>query len=183
MPSVNYIDNAIIFLVKWIRKVLVIEEGNNISVMQSNQNIPRRKLPYIVVHNPPISNNLSSSGNWDNRTDVDGNMEYVIKYEAMIRIEEVGSNGGLLNILLEYQNRQDIKDFWRANNISFLRNEAITDVSDIIENSTEKRAIMDIAIIYTNTTVDENGDTIKRSYNPGYIETVDLEGTYNGTVN
>lgn len=171
------------FLYSWIYKILIDEENINVRIIKGNQNAPRPKLPYIVIHDPPISSNKIGLGNWDGKVDIDGNMEYIIHFRSSIRIEEVGGNGNYLNLLLEYQNRQDIKDFWRDNNISLMSNESIVDVTDITENIIEKRVMMDIFILYTNTTIDENGNTIKKSYQPGFIQTAELEGIYTGKQN
>lgn len=165
--TINEIEK---FLYDWINLILNTEQSFGIEIIRGNRNAPRPDLPYIVIHDPPITNRKTSRGNWESTTDEFGNLSWAIYYETSISIEEVGGNGESFKFLLNSINRQDIKDLWTQNNISLLRNENILNISDITENYVERRTIMDIFVLH----FDEG------TYQPGFFETVEYEGTYIG---
>jgi len=169
------IEEVYIVLQEWIVGILVTEEGlTTLKVIRGNQNAPSPAKPYMVIHQPPISNRPTGlTGNFEKADDT-GKVNYSIPYEASITIEEVGGIGDLLNLLLESINRQDIKDFFKLKFVSIVRVEASVDSTDTKENIHELRDAIDIHINYTT----------QKDYAPGFIETVEpLTGEYSGTRN
>lgn len=166
------------FLYTWINKILNTENNLGYEIIFSNRNAPNPSLPYFVIHDPPVSNQDLGRGNWGkweftNEPQDEGEVCYTKQYEASISLEEVGGSGDVMKLLLNSLNRQDIKDLFSSNKVGFLRNEPINPATDITEDLITRRAIMDIFV----SIVDEG------SYDPGYIDTVDYDGTYLGTKN
>lgn len=171
------VDELYSFLYSWCYRVLVTDNSLDIRIIKGDSNRPRPSLPYINIRKPPISNLKQGAGNWDSRTDLEGKLEYTVTYLASIRIEEIGGSGDSLALLLNSLYMQDILDLFSCNNVSLIDSEGIVDVSAITGDYREKRNSVDIKVLYTNATVDQEGIT-KKNYEAGFIETVEIEGEY-----
>jgi len=167
------IDEMYTFIRSWINQILNTQYSLSIPVIFSNENAARPPLPYFVIHRPPISNIQLPGENYcpwqftNEQTDT-GNVEYSTNYQASISLEEVGGDDGqTLQYLTLSRKQDDILQLWKNNKITLLSQTAIADISDITENVIEKRAVMDITVIYN----------VQTSYDPGYIGTVEFSGT------
>lgn len=157
----------------WVDRVLNTENSLGYTVIFGNQNAPRPTLPYFVVQNPMIVNQKVGRGNWGsweftNEVADEGEVNYSIHYESTIQLEEIGGDGDTFRLLGNSINREDIKDYFRSENVSILRFEGESSNVDITEDDIEKRAIIDIIVHWT----DQN------SYDPSYIGEAEIEGTY-----
>ena len=157
------IGSLLEFVHDWVDKILNDEESLNIKIIYSAQNAPRPGIPYMVINQPFVHNKLGS-GNYG-YSDDNGDVDYSIRYETIIRIEEVGGLGENLKLLLDSVNRQDIKELFCSNKVSFLRNENIFPNNDLVENIWETRTYCDMYFLYPD----------ERTYQPGFIETVEIE--------
>lgn len=168
------IDDVYTFLYGWINQVLNTEMALAIPIIESNQNAPRPAVPYFVIHKPPISNidlGLGDRGLWEftDEPEDEGEVCSSKNWQASISLEEIGGSGTTMQYLVDSLIREDILDLFRNAKISLSRNEAITPTTDVTQNFIEKRAIMDVFMLYVSTI----------TYDPGYVGTAEGTGTYN----
>lgn len=157
----------------WVNTIVNTEAGKNWKIIFSNQNSPRPTLPYFVIQDPMISNNIVGRGNWSNWNYTDesqdqGEVTYSITYEATIQLGVVGEDGDIFRLLDNSLNRQDIKSFFQVSNVSILRTESEIPEINITGDYIEKRAIKDIIVAWNDQGV----------YDPSYIKTIELEENY-----
>jgi len=167
-------DNVIQVIYNWVNTILNTENSLGWTIILANQNAARPVVPYFVIQDPFISNSQQGRGNWqkwefeDEVEDI-GQVNYTIQNEATIQLETVGTNGKEFKLLTNSLNRQDIKDYFRDNNVTVLRTENTVPAVNITEDYIEKRATKDIVVLWTDS----------GNYDPSYIGTVDTSGSYN----
>lgn len=159
-----------LFFYNWINQVLVINGGEtNLTIIKSNQNANRPDLPFISIGHPFALQKIGRTGN-QSSPDINGDVILDTHYEATITLNEIGGLGDRLKTLLNSLIRPDIIDLFSENNISILRYETITPDIELTQNIYEKRAIVDLFVLFTD----------RFTYNANYIETVETTGTYTG---
>lgn len=169
------IDSMFVFIRSWMDQILNTELSLNIPIIFGSENAPRPALPYIVIHDPPISNVDVGRGNWckwnfTNQPVDEGQIDYTKQYEATISVEHIGGSGQVFNYLRDSIGRYDIKELWRTNYISYMRDEPANDISEIAESFVERRVGITMFVSYISS----------NNYDPGYIGSVDTPtGTYN----
>ena len=152
-------------LITWMKNIL-----GSIIIMKGEQNAPKPAANYFVIHQP-MSLIEYSSGNYS-KADNTGTVSYTNHWQATITLEEIGYpgiNGDKLRILLNSLRLQDTKDYFKASKISILRNEGIIPIPQLSENIWELRSTLDLIVLFPD----------EGTYQPGFIETVEFEGTYN----
>lgn len=164
-------------LITWMKNVL----GSSILVTRGQQSSPKPAKEFFVIHQPmalveySTGNESMAYEEIENEGQPDeiihGYVDYVRHWQATITIEEVGyeDNGDKLRQLLNSLRNQDIKSYFRSSDVSILRHEGITPIPQIAENIWELRSSLDLIIIFPD----------EGTYEPGYIETIEFEGTYN----
>ena len=145
----------------WVDLILNINNGLNIHIIYGEQSAPRPDSNYIVIHKP-IPMRKQGHG-YRSESDDEGNTTIRNNYEATISIETVGEETFYLRLLLDSTDMQQVKDYWRINLISFLRNEGILSIPAITENVWELRTTMDIFMLVPELTIE----------NTSYIEEID----------
>lgn len=157
----------------WVNKVINTEAGKNWQVIFSNQNSPRPQVPYFVIQDPMISNNIIGRGNWSkwnytNESQDEGVVTYSNTYEAIVQLNVIGDDGDIFRLLDNSLNRQDIKSDLNSNNVSIIRTEMELPEVNITGEYIEKRAIKDIVVVWND----------QGTYDPSYIKTVEIEENY-----
>lgn len=143
-----------------------------IDIIRSTENAPRpSESKYLVIHKP-FGQLKQGKGNYSDADDT-GKVDICNRYEATIRIEEVFGFGDNLRTVINTSNRQDVLDYFRENEVSIMRIDTLAPNNDFEENLWEDRTIVDIFALFVD----------RSDYTPGYIETAEVTGTYNGTVN
>lgn len=138
-------------------------------IIRSNQNISAPNVDnYLIIQKPFAVRKRGLMGNWS-KANTSGIVKFTTHYEATITIEEEKGTGQTLRKLITATNRQDVKDFFYGKKISILADVGIKPLNILMGNEWEDRAILDFFILFT----DED------TYIPGYIQTTDVQGTYN----
>ena len=157
----------------WIEFVLNGEGGESVPVVVSQgdgePSVPDPSAPYVVITSRPTRRRIGREQ--VGAVDDLGTQRIVNDYEDLWTLVEVNGAGDRLRRLVESQDRQDVRDRFRAVNLAY-RGEG----SDIVETSERvggqwryKHAV-DIRI----------GLVSVATYQPGYIETVQYKGTVGG---
>lgn len=162
------------FFYNWFYQILNTENSKEIQIIFGEQDSPAPSDHYIVIHQPFAIQQLGS-GNWEMSTTTgeEGTVLYNYHQQGTMQIEEVGGHGDNLRLVMNSLVRQDIKELFTENNVSILRINSINPNNTNIENTWELRSIVDLIILFPD----------EGSYDAGYIETVDVNGTYSGTQN
>lgn len=140
-----------------------------VPIIRGEQSAPKPKNNYIVIHQP-MSVFEYSSGNYS-KADNAGIVTYTNHWQATITIAEIGfeDNGDKLRTLNNSLRLQTTKDYFSSSKVSILRNEGITPIPALTENKWELRSNIDYIVLFPD----------EGTYTPGFIETVEFEGTYN----
>lgn len=150
----------------WIHNILT----SNVIVVAGEQNMSKPANDYFVLHQP-MSLIEYSSGNYS-MADNTGKITYTNHWQATITLEEIGYknlNGDKLRTLLNSLRLQDTKDYFRNSKVSILRHEGIKPIPQLSENIWELRSTLDLIILFPD----------EGTFQQGFIETVEFEGTYN----
>lgn len=146
----------------WIDQILNIEQTFNIKIIRSNQTFPVPVKKYICIHQPVPYSKIGQGVNF--YSDNQGTVNLISEYEALIRIEGIGDDDGMLKYLLNSVIRQDIQDYFFEKKISYLRCESILQNNEIIENNWTIRTFIDLFFLIKD----------EYNYKPGYIGKVEV---------
>lgn len=154
------------FLYDWINYVLNTRYNYNIPIIIGSQNVPAPAETYIVIHEPPMSNdpvgNTQVKENYveyEDDEDLVGTSykKYSNTWQATINLEEVNSSGIYLPKLKNTIEEDTIKDLWLAQQkISFVDMNAGNANNDLIGNIIEKRYNQELVLYYTEETIIES---------------------------
>ena len=163
----------------WI--ILVLGSSYSTIIIRGELSTPKPAKKYFVIHQP-ISPVMYASGNYSKgrkviehegepEEEIHGYVDYVNHWQATVSLEEVGftDNGDKLRELINSLRRRDILSYFRNSKVSILRTENITPIPQLSENIWELRSNVDLIILFPD----------EGTYEPGIIETVEFEGTYN----
>lgn len=170
------LDGMYSFLYKWINYTLNTKYGIGIQIIKGSQNAPKPDVPYVVIHRPPMSNR--KVGNTQVLKDYiddedDSYRTYSNTWRASINIEEVGSNGRILQNLMNSLEEDDIVDFFEAyGDVSLEDMQAGSANNDITGTFIENRYNFEVFLLYTEKTTIESEiiETVEisdRTYNRG----------------
>jgi hypothetical protein len=164
----------------WINQILNIDNNFESVIIRGEQSSPKPAKNYMVIHQP-MSLIEYASGNYS-KADNTGTVVTTNHWQATISIEEVGyfDNGDKLRLILNSLRLQDTKDYFKTSKVSILRHEGITPIPQLTENIWapipqlteniwELRSNLDLIILFPD----------EGTFQPGFIETVEFEGTYN----
>ncbi len=157
----------------WIDFVLNIDGGESISIVVSQEgavpSVPDPTGPYVIIDARPARVRMGRGQ--VGAVDALGNQTIVNDYEDTWSLAEVNGFGDRLRRLIESQDRQDIRDRFAAANLAYRGEESeIAETSGQIGGQWRYRHSVKIRIGLVSVT----------TYRPGYIETVQYQGTIGG---
>ena len=157
-----------IFLRSWVNQILNTEGGESIPIIQSHQNAPSPEDPYITIS---YAGSRTKFGKGDKTIpDEDGNVRIKNDYPFIVEIWEENGNGDRLQALLNSTDREDIKDLFRENRISYLGQETIVVTPRLDGEEWIKEAMVEIRLAIASAIEEDSG----------LIETIEYEGTVDG---
>jgi hypothetical protein len=159
------------FLRSWIIQILNTEGGESLPVIASHQNAPRPTdgSPYIVLERSPGRTRIGRS--YATVADALGNQSLYEDWEDVWVLEEVNGEGDRVARLLESTERQDIISLFAGNGTAYLGQ--ASPINALREQENDRW-------YYRHTVEIRLGIRSQTDYTPGYIETVDYDGTYEG---
>ena len=177
------------FLYEWIHKVLNVGEGLGIEIIRSHDPIPTPNTnnedlneddlvdnedpnktpdPYIAIE---YTGSLEKFGRGavPSRIWSYGNMTIMNDFDKIIELREVNGEGDLLRLLIETIYRQDIRDLWRQNYITYRYEGSINPIPVQTDNAYTTESLVEITIGFASGT----------TYKPGYFSSAQFTGTIN----
>jgi len=156
-------DEFLDILYGWVDLTLNTICGNDISIILGEQDAPRPKPPYMVIHRPVASN---KNGRVDQgMPDVTGIREVTFLHSIMVSFECISTTMNYLRLLIDMTDLEEVKNYFTKNKVSFLRSENIMPIPDLQEDSWELRNIVDLHFLVAYS-MDEN---------VSYIENIQYE--------
>ena len=151
----------------WVDLVLNTIKEKDILIIFSDQNAPSGVEEYIVIQKPFDSQDPVGSGNVT-KTDSTGKVTITQNWEATLNISEERSANEYLPLLSNTLNFYQVKEYFRDKDLSILNILSNNNITRQEGSQRIKGASMDVRVAYTITETDT----------PGYINTVDFDGTY-----
>lgn len=160
-------------VLQWIEQVINTDGGETLPIVTTqNGEIPTvadPAAPYIVLDAYPTRTRLGRAQ--ESAVDALGNQTLVNDYEDTWTLSEVNGHGDRLRSLVESQDRQDIIERFAVANLAHRgQGSEITETSEQIGGQWRPKHTVAIRIGLVSVV----------TYQPGYIETVQYQGTIGG---
>jgi len=172
-PITNFNNDFYEFLYDWINKVINIDGGENIIIIQSHQNTPIPEYPYITIEYNPNKEKIGRSGKTEPAGDTaeePGLVKIYGMYQNRVEIRETGGDGDRLQALLDSIERTEIQDFFNQANVALYDSEPIQSIPRLDGKEWIREAVVEI-LFGISSVIEEN---------TGWVETVNYEGTIGG---
>lgn len=156
------------FLYKWINQIINTEPATNppIEIIEAYDEgtIPSDK--YISI-NPQGNWRKIGSSSSTGETNATGEINRINDYEIMVELREIHGNGDLLSAVIDSIERQDIKDLFGENNLTYYEEGLITSVPTLEQSKWRHESFVELRLGTAKEIVD----------NTNYISDVDASGT------
>ena len=160
-----------VFLIAWVRLILVTEGGETeLQVIESHQDTPAPKEPYIVIEYAPVRNKIgSASKSAPNETS--GESLVISDNEFLIEMREVGGTGDRLYDVINSIERQDIKDLFEQNQIAFMGENGVQQLPSLIgDDKWVRQSLIELRLNVATESKEQSG----------IIEDISYTGTIKG---
>lgn len=153
LPSVQTSDQLCNFLYNWINKVLNINKGLSVPIIQSHQNAPFLQARHIVIEYAPgrekfgcASKTTPAQAPEESGDVEEGTVFSVEDYECAVDIREENGNGDYLSYIIESIELPEIMEYFFKNKIAYLGNGNIMPVPRLNDSEWIKEAVVEIRL-------------------------------------
>jgi len=133
-----------LFLRNWINQILNVENLLDIDIIQSHQNAPAPKEPYIVIEYAGDKTRIGTGS----KTSVNdkGISKIISDYLIRIQLWEEGGNGDKLQMIIDSVDRAEIKELFQKNQVSYLGQEQIRIIPRLDSNDWTREAVVELRL-------------------------------------
>ena len=153
-----------------IYDMIVNTIGITETVIFQDENGPRVEMPFLTIR---VSNSTLVGSAYYDKSDASGNQNIKTERDFVVSIQSYGATEAIEQITEQFDT-QKVYDFMQLNCLAFRTTPIINDISQLFENTIEKRYSLDVTI-GTGTSIIDTPGFINKIDGSGKVDNIDID--------